>query len=396
MTAPLRMSELNLAGKRVLIRADLNVPIENGRVRSDARLKAVVPTLRSALGQQARVLLMSHLGRPEEGRPDPEFSLRPVAERLTELLGQDVRFAPDWLDGVEIAPGEIVLGENVRFEVGEKQNAPELARRMGALCDIFVMDAFGTAHRAQASTVGVAECAPVACAGPLLAAELEALAAALENPQRPLVAIVGGSKVSTKLGVLKSLAARVDTLILGGGIANTIIAAKGHPVGQSLHESEMLGFSGELLAGDFGGASIPVPTDVVVAPEFDANAAATVKPVAEVGPDDMILDIGPETARTYAAIIEQAGTIVWNGPLGVFEFEQFAAGTRALAESVAASAAFSIVGGGDTLAAVEQFGVADRISYLSTGGGAFLEFLEGKELPGVAVLECRAGDAHIR
>jgi phosphoglycerate kinase len=390
------MSGLNLAEKRVLIRADLNVPIENGRVRSDARLKAVVPTLRSALEQRARVLLMSHLGRPEEGKPDPKFSLRPVAERLTELLGQAVRFAPDWLDGVEIEPGEIVLGENVRFEVGEKQNAPELARRMGALCDIFVMDAFGTAHRAQASTVGVAECAPVACAGPLLAAELEALAAALENPQRPLVAIVGGSKVSTKLGVLKSLAARVDTLILGGGIANTIIAAKGHPVGQSLHESEMLEFSGELLAGDFGGASVPVPTDVVVAPEFAADASATVKPVAEVGPDDMILDIGPETARTYAAIIEQAGTIVWNGPLGVFEFEQFAAGTRALAESVAASAAFSIVGGGDTLAAVEQFGVSDRISYLSTGGGAFLEFLEGKELPGVAVLERRAGDAHFR
>ncbi|HEY5667512.1 MAG TPA: phosphoglycerate kinase [Gammaproteobacteria bacterium] len=396
MTAPLQMSGLNLAEKRVLIRADLNVPIENGRVRSDARLKAVVPTLRSALEQRARVLLMSHLGRPEEGKPDPKFSLRPVAERLTELLGQAVRFAPDWLDGVEIEPGEIVLGENVRFEVGEKQNAPELARRMGALCDIFVMDAFGTAHRAQASTVGVAECAPVACAGPLLAAELEALAAALENPQRPLVAIVGGSKVSTKLGVLKSLAARVDTLILGGGIANTIIAAKGHPVGQSLHESEMLEFSGELLAGDFGGASVPVPTDVVVAPEFAADASATVKPVAEVGPDDMILDIGPETARTYAAIIEQAGTIVWNGPLGVFEFEQFAAGTRALAESVAASAAFSIVGGGDTLAAVEQFGVSDRISYLSTGGGAFLEFLEGKELPGVAVLERRAGDAHFR
>lgn len=393
MTAPLEMSGLNLADRRVLIRADLNVPIEDGRVRSDARLRAVVPTLRSALDQKARVLLMSHLGRPEEGKADPRFSLRPVAERLAELLGREVRFAPDWLDGVEIAPGELVLGENVRFEVGEKQNAPELARRMGALCDIFVMDAFGTAHRAQASTVGVAECAPVACAGPLLAAELKALAAALEKPKRPLVAIVGGSKVSTKLGVLKSLAAQVDTLILGGGIANTIIAAKGHSVGRSLHESEMLGFSGKLLAGDFGPASIPVPTDVVVAPALDADARATTKPVSEVAPDDVILDIGPETSRTYAAIVEQAGTIVWNGPVGVFEIEQFAAGTRALSESVAASAAFSIVGGGDTLAAVEQFGVSDRISYLSTGGGAFLEFLEGKELPGVAVLERRARDA---
>jgi phosphoglycerate kinase len=393
MTAPLEMSGLSLAGKRVLIRADLNVPIEAGKVRSDARLRAVIPTLQSALQQGARVLLMSHLGRPEEGKPDPKFSLAPVAVRMGELLGQEVRLAPDWLDGVEVGPGEVVLAENVRFEVGEKANAPELAHRMADLCDVFVMDAFGTAHRAQASTVGVAECAPVACAGPLLAAELKALAAALEAPRRPLVAIVGGSKVSTKLGVLKSLAAKVDTLILGGGIANTIIAAKGHGVGASLHESEMLGFSAELLAGDFGKAAVPIPSDVVVARELAAEAEATVRPVTEVGPDELILDIGPATAKAYSAIIEKAGTIVWNGPLGVFEIEQFAAGTRALAESVAASDAFSIVGGGDTLAAVEQFGVTDRISYLSTGGGAFLEFLEGKELPGVAVLERRARDA---
>jgi phosphoglycerate kinase len=387
------MSGLSLADKRVLIRADLNVPIEDGRVRSDARLKAVIPTLKSALDQRARVLLMSHLGRPEEGRPDPQFSLAPVARRLGELLGQNVRLAPDWLDGVELEPGEVVLAENVRFEVGEKANAPELAHRMAGLCDVFVMDAFGTAHRAQASTVGVAECAPVACAGPLLAAELAALSAALEAPRRPLVAIVGGSKVSTKLGVLKSLAAKVDTLILGGGIANTIIAAEGHSVGASLHESEMLEFSARLLAGDFGKAAIPVPTDVVVARALAADAAAATRPVTEVGSDELILDIGPETAAAYSAIIEKAGTVVWNGPLGVFEIEQFAAGTRALAESVAASDAFSIVGGGDTLAAVEQFGVSDRISYLSTGGGAFLEFLEGKELPGVAVLERRARDA---
>ena len=394
MAAPLKMSGLSLAGKRVLIRADLNVPIEGGRVTSDARLRAVVPTLQSALDQGARILLMSHLGRPEEGSPDPEFSLGPVAVRLGELLDREVRLAPDWLSGVEIAPGELVLAENVRFEVGEKRNDPELARRMARLCDVFVMDAFGTAHRAQASTVGVAEYAPVACAGPLLAAELDALSAALEAPKRPLVAIVGGAKVSTKLGVLKSLAAKVDTLILGGGIANTIIAADGHAVGRSLHESEMLDFAARLLRGEFGAASIPVPADVVTAAAADRNAAAAIRRVTEVGPDEMILDIGPETATAYSAIIEAAGTVVWNGPLGVFEIEQFASGTRALAESVAASDAFSIVGGGDTLAAIELFGVADRISYLSTGGGAFLEFLEGRELPGVAVLERRASDAN--
>jgi len=387
------MSALDLADKRVLIRADLNAPIENGRVRSDTRLKAVLPTLELALGQRARIILMSHLGRPEEGKPDPQFSLAPVAVRLGELLGREVRLVSNWLDGVEVEPGELVLAENVRFERGEKKNDPELARRMAALCDVFVMDAFGTAHRAQASTVGVAELAPVACAGPLLTAELEALAAAVESPKRPVVAIVGGSKVSSKLGVLKSLADKVDSMIVGGGIANTIIAAKGFAIGKSLHEADMLDFSKQLLSGDFGRATIPIPTDVVVATEFSSDAIGTTKPVTKVEPDELILDIGPETAAGYARVIESAGTVVWNGPLGVFEFDQFAAGTRALAESVARSDAFSIVGGGDTLAAIEQFGVADRMSYVSTGGGAFLEFLEGKELPAVAVLKRRAATA---
>jgi phosphoglycerate kinase len=395
MTAPLEMSGLPLAGKRVLIRADLNVPIENGKVTSDARLRAVLPTLGNALDRNARVILMSHLGRPEEGKPSLEFSLAPVAARLGELLGREVRLARDWLDGVEVGPGDLVLAENVRFEVGEKKNDVALARRMAALCDVFVMDAFGTAHRAQASTVGVAELAPVACAGPLLSAELKALSTALENPRRPLVAIVGGAKVSNKLGVLKSLAGKVDSLILGGGIANTIIAAAGHAVGRSLQEAQMLDFARELLDGKYGKAAIPLATDVVVARQVDSGAKASTRAVTAVGPDEMILDIGPETARIYSDVIAAAGTIVWNGPLGVFEIEQFAGGTRALAESVAASGAFSIVGGGDTLAAVERFGVADRISYLSTGGGAFLEFLEGKELPAVAVLKRRAEDANV-
>ena len=391
MTAPLRMAALELAGKRVLIRADLNAPIEDGRVTSDARLKAVIPTLEVALAQGARVILMSHLGRPEEGRTDPKYSLAPVAARLGELLGHAVRLEPDWIDGVELEPGEIVLAENVRFLAGEKQNDPALARRMAALCDVFVMDAFGTAHRAQASTVGVAEFAPVACAGPLLMAELKALAAAIRDPARPLVAIVGGAKVSTKLGVLKSLAGKVDSLILGGGIANTIIAAEGHAVGKSLCETEMLDFARQLLRGEFGAAAIPVPTDVVVATAFAADAGAQTKPVTDVAADEMILDIGPETAEAYARLIGPAGTVVWNGPLGVFEFEPFAGGTRRLADSVAASNAFSIVGGGDTLAAIDQFGVTDAISYISTGGGAFLEFVEGKTLPAVAALEAAAG-----
>ena len=393
MSAPLAMSGLDLAEQRVLIRADLNAPIEDGRVRSDARLRAILPTLEAALAQRARIILMSHLGRPEEGRPDAKFSLRPVAERLSELLGRQVRLEPDWLDGVAAEPGTVVLAENVRFQQGEKANDPALAKRMAALCDVFVMDAFGTAHRAQASTVGVAELAPISCAGPLLMAELEALAAAIENPARPLVAIVGGSKVSTKLGVLQSLAGRVDELILGGGIANTIIAASGHAVGASLHEADMLDFARSLLAGEFGGARIPLPADVVVATSVDAGARASTRPVGNVADDELILDIGPHTAADYAQVLARAGTIVWNGPLGVFELPQFAAGTRQLAESVAASKAFSIVGGGDTLAAIEQFGVAERISYISTGGGAFLEFLEGKELPAVEVLKRRAREA---
>jgi phosphoglycerate kinase len=387
------MSALDLKGRRVLIRADLNAPIEDGHVRSDARLRAVLPTLEQATRQGARVILMSHLGRPEEGKPDPEFSLEPVAKRLGELLGRAVRVVPDWIDGVNVAPGELVLTENVRYLKGEKKNDPALARRMAALCDIFVMDAFGTAHRAEASTVGVAEFAPVACAGPLLVAELEALAAAIENPRRPLVAIVGGSKVSGKLEVLKSLAGIVDTLILGGGIANTILAASGKAVGKSLHEREMLDFARELLAGKFGKAAIPLPTDVVVAKALAADAEATVRSVSTVAADEMILDVGPATSSAYAGIARTAGTIVWNGPLGVFEIPQFAKGTQSLAESVASSKAFSIVGGGDTLAAIEQFGVADRISYISTGGGAFLEFLVGKELPAVAILKRRAEEA---
>jgi phosphoglycerate kinase len=390
MAAPLRMADLGLADKRVLIRADLNAPIEAGRVRSDARLRAVLPTLKLALDGRARVILMSHLGRPEEGRRDPAFSMAPVATRLSELLGRDVPLVSDWLDGVAVEPGGIALVENVRYEIGEKSNDESLARRMAGLCDIFVMDAFGTAHRAQASTVGVAEFAPVACAGPLLSAELDALEKALSNPDRPLVAIVGGAKVSSKLGVLESLAGKVDCLIPGGGIANTIIAAAGHPVGKSLHEPDMLDFARKLLDGDFGEASILVPTDVIVANEVSQEAHATIRKLADVGLREMILDIGPETAEVYGGIVKAAGTIVWNGPLGVFELEQFAGGTRSLAQSVASSSAFSIVGGGDTLAAVEQFGVAESMSCISTGGGAFLEFLEGKELPAVAMLERRA------
>ena len=385
-----RMTEQALAGKRVLIREDLNVPVKDGKVTSTARLDAALPTLRAAIEAGARVMVMSHLGRPKEGKPDPAASLAPVAAKLGELMGRKVPLAADWLDGVDVAPGELVLCENVRFLVGEEADDEGLAVRMAALCDIFVMDAFGTAHRAQASTNGVARHAPIACAGPLLVAELEALGSALENPRRPLTAIIGGSKVSTKIEVLQSLSTKVDELILGGGIANTILAASGAQVGKSLHEKDMLEFAAKLLRGEFGKAKIPLPTDVVVAPSLDAGVRGRIKKVGAVASDEMILDIGPETAALYADRLKSAGTIVWNGPLGVFENPEFAAGTRRVADAIAESRAFSIAGGGDTLAAIEQFDVSDRISYISTGGGAFLEFLEGKKLPAVATLERRA------
>ncbi len=384
-----RMSDLDLAGKRVLIREDLNVPVRDGKVTSDARIRAALPTIRAAHEAGAAVMLMSHLGRPTEGQPDEAFSLQPVAGRLSELLGFDVPLVRDWIDGVDVAPGTVVLLENVRFLAGEKACDETLARKMAALCDVFVMDAFGTAHRAQASTYGVAEHAPVACAGPLLAAELEALGKALDNPARPLVAIVGGSKVSTKLDVLDALAGIVDVLIVGGGIANTFIAAAGHDVGKSLFEADMLDTARGLAVGGEGRAQIPVPTDVVVAGEF-ANVKGTTKAVEAVSGDELILDIGPQTAARFSEIIAGAGTVIWNGPVGVFEFDHFGAGTRALAEAIADSGAFSVAGGGDTLAAIDKYGVAERISYISTGGGAFLEFVEGKKLPAVEVLERRA------
>ncbi|HSN52426.1 MAG TPA: phosphoglycerate kinase [Woeseiaceae bacterium] len=383
-----RMSDLDLAGKRVLIREDLNVPVRDGKVTSDARIRAALPTIRAAHKAGAAVMLMSHLGRPTEGQPDEAFSLQPVAGRLSELLGFDVPLVRDWIDGVDAAPGSVVLLENVRFLAGEKACDETLARKMAALCDVFVMDAFGTAHRAQASTYGVAEHAPVACAGPLLAAELAALGKALDNPARPLVAIVGGSKVSTKLDVLDALAGIVDVLIVGGGIANTFIAAAGHDVGKSLYEADMLDTARGLAAGGEGRAQIPVPTDVVVAGEF-ANVEGTTRSVDAVSGDELILDIGPQTAARFSEIIAAAGTVIWNGPVGVFEFDNFGAGTKALAEAIADSSAFSVAGGGDTLAAIDKYGVAERISYISTGGGAFLEFVEGKKLPAVEVLERR-------
>ncbi len=386
----IEMSSVNLAGKRVLIREDLNVPITDGEVSSDVRIRAAVPTIRAALDAGAAVMVMSHLGRPTEGVADDAFSLRPVATRLSTLLGCEVPLISDWIDGVEVDPGQVVLCENVRFLPGEKSCDDSLAKKMAALCDVFVMDAFGTAHRAQASTYGVAEHAAVACAGPLLSAELKALAKALDNPARPFVAIVGGSKVSTKLTVLDALADVVDCLIVGGGIANTFIAAAGHDVGQSLYESDMLD-TARALATDAGDrAAIPVPDDVVVAVEFSASATATVKSVDAVEANELILDIGPETSQTFADLLASAGTIIWNGPVGVFEFDQFGAGTQSIAEAIAASSAFSVAGGGDTLAAIDKYGVADDISYISTGGGAFLEFVEGKTLPAVAMLEKRA------
>ncbi|MCB1625903.1 MAG: phosphoglycerate kinase [Pseudomonadales bacterium] len=386
-----KMADLDLADKRVLIREDLNVPIEAGKVTSDARIRAALPTIELAIRKGARVMLMSHLGRPEEGVVSGEFSLSPVATRMSELLGKPVRLVKDWLAGVDCEPGQVVLLENVRFNKGEKKNSDKLARKMAALCDVFVMDAFGTAHRAEASTHGVAKYAPIACAGPLLVAELDALERALADPARPLVAIVAGSKVSTKLTVLESLLNKVDKLIVGGGIANTFLAATGVAVGKSLHEADMLDMARRLLAqARARGAEIPLPTDVVVAKEFAATAHADVRSIHEVRADELILDIGPDTSDRFASLLQDAGTIIWNGPIGVFEFDQFGEGTRAVANAIATSAAFSLAGGGDTLAAIEKYGVADRISYISTGGGAFLEFVEGKTLPAVAMLEARA------
>jgi phosphoglycerate kinase len=390
----LRMSDLNLAGKRVLIREDFNVPLLAGVVISDARIRAALPTLRSALQQGAHVMVLSHLGRPVEGKFDPELSLSPVAARLSELLGKLVPLRKEWLGGVECPAGSAVLCENVRFNKGEKKDNEALARQMAALCDVFVMDAFATAHRAEASTHGVAQFAPVACAGPLLVAELEALERALANPARPLVAIVGGSKVSTKLTILDALLDKVDTLIIGGGIANTFLAAAGFNVGKSLCEKDMLASARKLMDRAHALAKdIALPADVVVARECLASAHAEARGVTEVADEDLILDIGPATIQRFGSMLASAKTIIWNGPVGVFEIDQFGEGTKAIARAIAGSKAFSLAGGGDTLTAIEKYGVTDRISYISTGGGAFLEFAEGKTLPAVAVLEERARGA---
>ena len=394
--AILRMSDLDLSGKRVLIREDLNVPIEHTpgqapRITSETRILASLPTLKLALDKGAAVMATSHLGRPKEGQWTEEDSLAPVAAKLGALLGREVALIKDWVDGVDVKPGQLVLLENCRMNVGEGKDDDALSKKYAALCDVFVMDAFGTAHRAQASTHGAIRHAKIACGGPLLMAELDALGKALDKPARPLLAIVAGSKVSTKLTLLENLVSKVDQLIVGGGIANTFIAATGHNVGKSLVENDLIDTAKKIIAAAKArGADVPVPTDVVVAPEFKADAKATVKNVADVGDADMILDIGPETAARYAALIANAGTVVWNGPVGVFEFDAFGNGTETLARAIADSKAFSIAGGGDTLAAIEKYGVEDRISYISTGGGAFLEFLEGKELPAVAALAARA------
>ena len=387
----LRMSDLDLAGKRVLIREDLNVPVKDGVVTSEQRILAALPTIRLALSMGAAVMVTSHLGRPKEGVWTEEDSLAPVATRLSEHLKREVPLIRDWIDGVTVQPGELVLLENCRMNPGEGKDDEVLSKKYAALCDVYVMDAFGTAHRAQASTHGAIRFAKIACGGPLLMAELDALAKALENPARPLLAIVAGSKVSTKLELLSNLLGKVDQLIVGGGIANTFLAAVGQPVGKSLCEHDLLDTARKILAdAKARGAEIPVPSDVVVAPEFKADAPATVKAVADVGPDDMILDIGPETAACYAQMIAQAGSVIWNGPVGVFEFDAFGKGTEVLAKAIAASNAFSIAGGGDTLAAVDKYDVESGISYISTGGGAFLEFCEGKELPAVTALKARA------
>ena len=382
----LKMTDLDLQGKRVLIREDLNVPVKDGAVKSDARILASLPTIKLALEKGAAVLVCSHLGRPEEGVYSEEDSLKPVADYLSKALGREVPLIKDYLDGVEVQPGELVLLENVRFNKGEKKNTDELAQKYAALCDVFVMDAFGTAHRAQGSTHGVAKFAKVACAGPLLAAELDALGKALDKPQRPMVAIVAGSKVSTKLDVLTSLADICDQLIVGGGIANTFLAAAGYKVGKSLHEADLLDTAKAIAAK----VAVPLPVDVVVAKEFAESAEATVKAIGDVADDDMILDIGPKTAAMFGEMLKASQTILWNGPVGVFEFDQFGNGTKVLAQAIAQSPAFSIAGGGDTLAAIDKYGVAEQISYISTGGGAFLEFVEGKVLPAVEVLEQRA------
>ena len=386
----LRMTDLDLRGKRVLIREDLNVPIKDGRITASQRLEAALPTIRHARDAGAAVMVTSHLGRPVEGQFSEADSLAPVAAWLSQALGSEVKLLRDYLDGVEVENGQVVLLENCRMNLGEGKDTPELSAKYAALCDIYVMDAFGTAHRAQASTHGAIRAAKVACGGPLLMAELDALAKALENPKRPLLAIVAGSKVSTKLELLQTLTAKVDQLIVGGGIANTFIAASGYPVGKSLVENDLLDTARRIISdAKARGADVPIPSDVVVAPAFAADAPATIKRVDEVTAEDMILDIGPQTAAAYAALIAKAGSVVWNGPVGVFEFDAFGKGTQTLALAIAESAAFSIAGGGDTLAAVEKYGVEDRIGYISTGGGAFLEFLEGKELPAVTALQAR-------
>lgn len=387
--AILKMADLDLKGKRVLIRADLNVPLKDGKVASDKRIMATLPTIKLALEKGAKVMVISHLGRPEEGVYAEEFSLKPVADYIaTKLNGVKVRLEKDYLNGVEVNEGEVVVLENCRFNKGEKKNAEDLSKKYAALCDVFVMDAFGTAHRAQATTYGVAQFAPVACAGPLLAAELEALGKAMDNPARPMVAIVGGSKVSTKLPVLNSLLKVCDQLIVGGGIANTFIAAAGHKVGKSLCENDLIDTAKELAAK----TQIPEFVDVIVGKEFDEKTPAVTKDLKDVADDDMIFDLGPKSMANINEVIKNAKTILWNGPVGVFEFDQFAAGTKSMADAIANSDAFSVAGGGDTINSIQKFGVTDKISYISTGGGAFLEFVEGKKLPAVEILEKRAAE----
>ena len=386
-----KLSDIDVRGKRVLIRVDLNVPLADGRITDDTRIRAVLPGIRHALGQGAKVMLVSHLGRPTEGQFDPAESLEPVAQRLAELLGAAVPLKRDWLNGVEVAPGQAVLLENCRFNKGEKKNDEALSKQMAALCDVYVNDAFATAHRAEATTHGIARFAPVAVAGPLMGAEVDALTKALHQPARPMIAIVGGSKVSTKLTILASLAEKVDQLIVGGGIANTFMLAAGLPIGKSLAEPDLVPEARKIMdAAAARGASVPIPVDVTVAKTFAADAEAAVKDVKDVAPDDLILDVGPKTAARFAAMLTAAGTIVWNGPVGVFEFDRFGGGTKAIADAIAAARGFSLAGGGDTIAAIAKYGITDRVSYISTAGGAFLEFLEGRKLPALEILEARA------